>query len=188
MNREQWLINATEELKTIFSENGKEVPEVRVSVGFPSKGGSRGKLKTIGECHPSTLTADNRAQIFIHPALDDSAQVLGVLLHELVHATLGAGFGHGKEFKALATACGLTGKMTATTETPELVERLNGITERIGKYPHAKLDTSNEKKQGTRMIKCECLSCGYIAYTSRKWLEELGAPICPCNEDTMRTA
>lgn len=179
MNREEWLMKATEELATIFNENGKQVPEVRVSVGFPSKGGSRGKLKTIGECHPSSLSADGRAQIFIHPTLDNSARVLGVLLHELVHATLGAGFGHGKEFAHLAKACGLTGKMTATEESPELVERLNEMIGRIGEYPHAKLDTSNEKKQSTRLIKCECEECGYIAYTSRKWLNEMGTPMCP---------
>jgi hypothetical protein len=178
MNREEWLMKATEELATIFQENGKDVPEVRVSVGFPSKGGSRGKLKTIGECHPSAMSADGRAQIFIHPTLDSSVKVLGVLLHELVHAVLGAGFGHKKEFKALATACGLTGKMTATSESPELVERLNEVIGRIGQYPHAKLDTSSEKKQGTRMKKCLCPNCGYIAYTSQKWLDEVGTPTC----------
>jgi hypothetical protein len=68
--------------------------------------------------------------------------------------------------------------MTATTETPELVERLNEVIERIGQYPHAKLDTSSEKKQGTRMKKCLCPNCGYIAYTSQKWLDEVGTPTC----------
>lgn len=186
MNREKWLIEATEELSAIIEESGETVPTVRVSVGFPSKGGGRGgKLKTIGECHPSSMSADNLHQIFIHPTLDESARVLGVLLHELIHATLPANVGHGKEFARLATACGLEGKMTATTESAELVERLNAITEKIGQYPHAKLDLSNQKKQTTRMVKMVCDECGYIARTSAKWLDEMGATICPCNLERM---
>jgi hypothetical protein len=35
------------------------------------------------------------------------------------------------------------------------------------------------------MVKCECGDCGYTVRTSRKWLEESGAPICPCNKKSM---
>jgi hypothetical protein len=33
--------------------------------------------------------------------------------------------------------------------------------------------------QGTRMLKLECSGCGYVARTTRKWLE-VGAPSCCC--------
>jgi hypothetical protein len=41
------------------------------------------------------------------------------------------------------------------------------------------------KKQGTRLIKCECPECGYIARVTAKWLDEAGAPICPTDQISM---
>jgi hypothetical protein len=178
MNREEWLLKATEILGKKIEDNGGKLPEVRVSVGFPKASG-RNSNSVIGQCFNGVATADGRPQIFIHPVLDDSKRVLDVLLHELIHASLPLGAGHGVTFKRLAVACGLTGKMTATTATPELNAELAQLVEELGDYPHAKLDASNAKKQGTRMLKCECPDCGYIAYTSRKWLDEMGAPVCP---------
>lgn len=34
-------------------------------------------------------------------------------------------------------------------------------------------------KQSARLIKCVCPECGYIARTTRKWLDERGPPHCP---------
>src|SRR3546814_11502385 len=52
--------------------------------------------------------------------------------------------------------------------------------------PHARLDTDGEstapKKQKTRMLKCECATCGYTVRTARKWLELAGAPLCPIED------
>ena len=77
--------------------------------------------------------------------------------------------------------------MTATEAGEELKGRLNALVEQLGEYPHALL-TESGKKQSTRMIKCECYSCGYIARTSSKWIEEAGAPICPCGYGQMDIA
>lgn len=57
-------------------------------------------------------------------------------------------------------------------------------------YPHAELNAgkSGEKKQGTRLIKCECSACGYVCRTTSKWLEEIGAPLCPCSGERMGVA
>lgn len=48
--------------------------------------------------------------------------------------------------------------------------------------PHVRLDTGGEttrpKKQATRLLKYECETCGYMVKTARKWLEEVGAPVC----------
>lgn len=35
------------------------------------------------------------------------------------------------------------------------------------------------EKQGTRLLKCRCASCGYTVRTTRKWLDLAGPPICP---------
>jgi hypothetical protein len=90
-------------------------------------------------------------------------------------------------FAKVAKAFGLEGKMTATVAGAELTERLNALVEQLGEYPHALLKESG-KKQSTRMIKCECYSCGYIARTSSKWIEQAGAPICPCGYGQMDIA
>jgi len=29
------------------------------------------------------------------------------------------------------------------------------------------------------MLKCECQTCGYTVRTTRKWLETVGASLCP---------
>jgi hypothetical protein len=34
-------------------------------------------------------------------------------------------------------------------------------------------------KQTTRLIKCECAECGYLARVTRLWLDTKGAPQCP---------
>ena len=39
--------------------------------------------------------------------------------------------------------------------------------------------TTAPRKQAARMLKCECLGCGYTVRTARKWLETAGAPLCP---------
>lgn len=184
MNREEWLIKAIEKLGKKIESNGAQMVEVRVSVGFPKASG-RGSNKVIGQCFNGIASDDGRPQIFISPILDDSARVLDVLLHELIHAVLPLGTGHGAPFKRLAVGCGLTGQMTATVASDALNLELAEIIAEIGEYPHAKLDISGAKKQGTRLIKCECEECGYIARTSQKWLEELGTPLCPCNRKPM---
>ena len=112
--------------------------------------------------------------------------MLDLLLHELIHATVGTHEGHKGAFKRLAVACGLSGKMTATIAGEALTPRLADIVASLGEYPHSALNpASGAKKAGTRLIKCECLECGYIVRTTSKWLDDMGAPICPCNLERM---
>lgn len=40
----------------------------------------------------------------------------------------------------------------------------------------------------TRLIKCQCGTCAYSIRTTRKWITELGPPICPCNREVMEIA
>jgi len=187
--REEWLVAAIEALgKTVFADAGVELPPVRVSVGWP---GGRGKKdNVIGQCWPTGLAADKKAQLFISPVLNDGARVLDVLAHELVHAADDCKNGHKAPFAKIAKAIGLTGKMTATVASPELVEKLNALVLELGIYPHAELARSGgshePKKQGTRMIKAECpVGSGYKVRLTLKWIEELGAPICPCCQTVM---
>lgn len=108
--------------------------------------------------------------------------MLDVLVHELVHAADDCRSGHKGAFRRLATAIGLTGRMTATVAGPELAARLHALAEELGPYPHAALDASMRKKQSTRMLKVVCPDCGYAVRTTNKWLE-IGVPTCPCGTE-----
>lgn len=187
-NREAYLTAAIAAFKKLFTDNGAKYPPVRVSTGWPSSRGTSSKRRALGECWDASAAADEVPQIFISPFMDnlldvdkgDACGVLPTLVHELCHSSLGIKAGHGPAFRRLALAVGLEGKMTSTHAGEKLLALCKEVAAKLGEYPHAKLDfsKSGKKKQGTRMIKCECEECGYSVRTTQKWLE-LGAPICP---------
>jgi predicted peroxiredoxin len=90
--------------------------------------------------------------------------------------------GHKAPFARIAKRVGLEGKMTATHAGKTLAQRLNALAAEIGPYPHASLDMSQVKKQGTRLIKLVCADCGYTVRTTAKWIE-IGLPTCACGEE-----
>lgn len=73
--------------------------------------------------------------------------------------------------------------MRTTTPGEAFLGAVAPILDAAGPLPHARLDTAGEmtapKKQTTRLLKCECAECGYTVRTARKWLEQVGAPLCP---------
>ena len=189
-NRETWLesmIDKAVPLFVFFWFNISEIREkLKVSCSFIQ--GSRGnKLKNaIGVHYNPTISAEGFHEMMIQPSLSDSVQVVGVLIHEMVHAIQTHlyhnenGFlsvkPHGKEFRKMAIAVGLEGKMTATTESPELKIKIEKWIKEIGIYPHAKMTLNDSrKKQTTRMLKLEC-HCGYIARCSGGAIINYGLP------------
>jgi hypothetical protein len=180
--REEWLVAAIDAMgRTIFKAADIDLPAIRVSVGWP--GGTGRKNNVVGQCWPRSLSEDGVNQLFVSPVLNDGARVLDVLAHELIHAVDDCQHGHKAPFAKLAKSIGLTGKMTATAASPDLVEKLTALAEELGLYPHSPLahgrGADSPKKQGTRMVKVECPADGYTLRTTRKWLE-VGLPTCPC--------
>jgi len=141
-NRETWLLKATNQLQSkVFTPVNLTIPhDVKISCGFAIGSRAGAKKMTLGVCHPRSHSEDSVNEIFMSPQIDDSIQTLGTLAHELIHAIDDCKSGHGKAFRDMAHAIGLTGKMTSTTETPELVEILKTIVADLGEYPHAKLN------------------------------------------------
>lgn len=171
-NREAWLHAAAPILVSLLRDtaelHGIEIedrPVPYLSVGFPSGGLRHKRTCECWHCrdekHPGA-----RAQIFISPVLGDGVQVLDELIHELIHDLVGVGYGHRGNFRKLALAVGLEGKMTATVAGPELKERLERLLGDLGPYPHTKLDVNNmglkKKKQRCRQRKWVCPECGQI--------------------------
>lgn len=186
MTREDWLNAAIVLLKDDFKSTScpASIPDkVRVTCGWPSRSGRAKKKPVVGEVWPPKCSEDGYTEIFINPTVGDSVEALGILVHELIHAAVGCEEGHRGRFRTTAISLGLEGKMATTTVGETLLVRLREIEEKLGKYPHSKITPQDVKKQGTRMLKVTCDSCGYLLRTSRKWAD-LGTPTCVCG-DTM---
>lgn len=175
--REEWLTEAVRLLSDLLPDDVQRAP-FRVSVGFPvgKRGGNGGKV--IGQCH--YMASDQVPQVFIHPELTEPVRVLDVLLHEYIHACAPMA-GHKAEFGRIARHAGLAGKLTATVASDDLVPVLQAVADTLGEYPHARLDYADAKgkTQTTRMLKCECMDCGFLFRTSSKWAGSVTALQCP---------
>ena len=166
LNRETYLEVAKAEISTLFKSKGypfkaKDLKGIKVTTSFPTSGGQSASAP-IGLC---CYAYNSNTEILISPVLggktiDESIEVLAVLTHELVHAYLGAGFGHGREFKKIATSVGLTGRMTTTTAGEEFKKWAKETIKKIGKFPHEKFDLGARKKQSTRNIRAICDTIG----------------------------
>jgi len=187
MNRETWLIKATELLSPVFLANtGNELPPVNVSIGFPSRGAVSRKNRSVGQCWARKQGTDGKNNIFISPVIDDPIRALGVLVHELCHAVDDCEHGHKKPFVTLARAMMLEGKPTATTEGDAFKRLVAPIMAECGEFPHRALEAGARigKTQSTRMIKCTCPGCGYTVRTTRVWIET-AIPRCPVDDSEM---
>jgi hypothetical protein len=186
--REAWLRKAVLDLSAILTEVGEEVPPIHVSVGWP--GGRGKKATTVGQCWSRSSSADQVNQIFMSPVRgeDETRDVLGTLLHEMIHAVDDCESGHRGNFARIARSVGFLTKLTsADNRTDELNERLDAVVERLGGFPHAAMvggarGSEEKPKQTTRMIKLEAPCCGYVVRTSQKWIDE-GLPSCPCGNE-----
>lgn len=184
--REEWLLIFAEAMRPhIKTLAGLDLPLFRVTCGFPSiKGLITAKGYRAGECWPASLSDDNHAEIFISPVIDDVRDVARILSHELLHAALPQA-GHNRTFQKAARDIGLTKPYTSTPTTPQFWEWCEDELGQMPPYPHAKLQAHKSrpiaapKKQTNRQMKCECKSCGYVARTTRKWIDLLGPPLCP---------
>ena len=184
--REAWLVAAVRALDPIFSEQGFKLPKVRVSCAFPST--SR-RSSVVGQCWGTSCSADGTNEIFITPLYSKSYDVLDTLTHELVHAVDDCQSKHGKEFKRIATAIGLEGKMIHASAGPMLKKRLELISTELikdfGVYPHAAMNFPVNQTSAVRLNpRAVCPKCGFQATVSIKFVK-YGPPICPKDKTLM---
>lgn len=189
MNREAWLGLLLDAVRPRFADNGFPVPDkVRVSCSFPSRSALSAKRRRIGECWHPKHSKDGTTEIFVSPLEASSEQVTETLVHEAAHAAVKCEGGHRNPWKKCAKLVGLDGKASGGKIDGLLQGILRSHVAKHGEYPHAPLDAvaSHRKKQGTRMLKCECEACGYTCRTTQKWLDAAGAPLCPTDRRSMR--
>jgi hypothetical protein len=173
-NREAWLQKIADAWRPLFSRHGYDLPaRIWISVGRPPSS------RWTGACYPGQASDDGNPHMFVHPVVSDSTRAAGIVVHQLCHVALG-NRGHRSPFRRLATAVGLIGKMTATTEGPHFLAVMPGIIDRYGPYPHASLRQLRglDKVSGTRLIRITCPACGYLLRGTRRWLN-MGVPTCP---------
>ncbi len=193
MNREEWLNALILRLSPMIESVGETVPEgIRATVSFPSKGGI-GKRRVIGQCWYPTQCEDKKStNLLVSPLLSDPVEVAETVLHELVHAVVGPGHGHKGPFIELARKLGFTKPWKSPPATDELKLDLQGVLSLLPPYPHGALDAAvalagAPKPQTTRMVKLECVHCGYTLRGAKKWID-LGLPTCYCGGSIELTA
>jgi len=174
--RESWLLAAVELLRPVFQAKQHSIPRVLlVSCGFASTGT---RSHHVGQCWSRKSSANGQNQIFISPALHEPVEVLDTLVHELVHAVDDCQHKHGKEFKKIALSLGMKGPMRSAEAGPELREQLVKIGNRLGAYPHGKLQVTHQKKSTRPTPRAKCNQCGFQVPMLRRFLS-YGPPICP---------
>lgn len=185
--REQWLLRAVDGLRKTFSAVGATVPaRLRVSCGWPGTRGEHKRGRTVGVCYHATMSTDDSVEIFVSPVVDDPLVIVATLVHELVHACLGPGHGHKGKYVELAKLVGLVKPWKSCLPGPELLaEKIVPLVKKLGTYPHASIDDKlaedEPKKQKGRMLKAECVGCGYVIRTTAKWIA-VGLPTCCCGD------
>lgn len=195
--REAWLERAITVFRPQFADVGFPLPDlIHVSVGF-AYGARQESPMVMGQCWRREASDDGANHIFISPELGDTFDVLETLLHELIHAADNCENGHKGTFKVAALALGLKSPMTNTPSSTAVEAELLVIAAELGEYPHGALHPNSKvlvatvanpegttvkmqsgpTKQGTRLVKLVCPTCGYTVRTTRKWLNQ-GIPSC----------
>jgi len=163
LTREQWLNRFVDATQAAFAFNGKPLPpNVRAAICPPHR-----KMKAIGLCWSDAVVEDGGREIWVTSAETDPVRVAGILVHELCHAALPHEAKHGPEFRRLATALGLEGRMTATTEGArfrtiwgDLLAKLGPLP--AGRYVHGHAVDFRVQKT-PRMTNMACPQCGFVA-------------------------
>jgi len=173
--REEYLQRAYVLLnETAFKPNEQECPAIKVSCSF-IVGTRASNKKTMGQCAPRSHSDADINEIRIVPTVDDSFEAIDTLAHEMAHAVDDCQNGHKAQFKKICLAVGLDGNkhMRYAEAGEKLGKTIKNIIATIGEYPHDKVDISNVKKQGSRMLKHICENdCGASCYQSAKQSDE----------------
>lgn len=180
--REGWLNAGIAELKaSFFDENGYELPKMRVSCGFP-----RGHAKAIGQCWDKVVSGDDTYEMFICPTQDEPVTVLAILLHEMIHASVGIEAGHKGPFRGLAKEFGLAGKMTATFAEvgSDLHTTLTSMAHKLGEYPHKRMVKKEKPKKPNIWQRFKSTNEETFKLVARMdKVEEFGAPRDPWGDE-----
>ena len=148
MNREQWLKAAGDLLVTEFDLH---LPRPwRVSTGSPARQG-----KSLGHCYASAAVQDGANEIWVNASIVDPLQILGVLLHELLHAEDDCQSGHAGAFQRRALQVGYLPPAEGLPALRRAKGPPGGPAGLLPRLPHRARCSPATPKKG-RMIKLQC--------------------------------
>lgn len=193
-DREAWLTDAGEYLMTdildpIVEDYDLDRPPVKYSVSYAPN--TRTGSSTMGVCSSRAASTGGHNEIFISPELDGdrSHDVLGVLLHELIHAYLDNQDGHTGRFAKIARKVGYLTPLTQFKPSKELSETLNSYITLLGPIPHDALDYAaiKPKQKGRHLlVACSHKECPFQFRTSRKQIDLMQHSTCLiCGDESL---
>ena len=194
-NREAWLTETARMIYPVidavaqsFAKDYRPVPFEDFAFACSiTSGGSTQMRKVAGEIAYAEGTGNGKHEVRVAPSQDDSVQVLGVVIHEMIHA-FAIGDGHRGDFARIARFIGLKGKMTATyvEKDAEKGDRLRCVVDSIinivGEYPHQKVRAPvprGKRGIGSRMLKIVCTDCDLVMRASGMQAEKIDRCDCP---------
>ena len=139
--KEAYLKAAFQKVIPLFYESGFSIDEIEENIEIICTD----IRKSWGGYCKQTISDDyypeEKYQIVINNSVDNGFNAIEVLIHEVCHAIQyhlyqGNVRPHGKEFKAIAEAVGLTGRMTQTYADTDLKIKIREWEKDIGIYPH----------------------------------------------------
>ncbi len=178
--REEWLSEAVRQLIPVVESHATKFPEQwAISCGFPKRGFKNNP--SIGECWDPSVSPEGVTNMFISPILSDPLGIVATTLHEMVHAAVGLKAKHSGEFRRVARALGLKGKLTATfaeAGTPLYQQLYEIITNVLGQYPGKPMaPRPAEKKAGWFLVKLHSVNDPTYKFTiAPRLIEEFGMP------------
>ncbi len=139
--REDWLIAAVEMLRPFFAETEYPLPpEIHISVGFPLASSRGENLNIRAQTIASWAADDGKSSVFVSPFEGDTATVVLILVHELIHVALDNADGHRGRFAKMAKQLGLEAPLLSLQASVKLTEQAALIAQWLGPYPHIQMD------------------------------------------------
>lgn len=131
--------------------------------------------------------------IHIRVSIEDPVEILGVLVHEFIHAFYNI-HGHGKDFGKHAKRVGFCRPFTKYYPSEDMVLKLkdlyNEMIIHFGEWPGKpiKITPKEEKEKQKNTYVLFCPECGYEVRVSRKIFEKhnQGLPTCVCGAKMAR--
>lgn len=164
-------------MRTWFDDLGFPLPPIEARTGFSSSGR---RTRNIAESW--SQDGGKSFVIFVRPDHNDEFEVAAAIAHQMCRISVWDKDDHGFLFRHLAVSIGLRGRKSESPPGNLFRELVGPVLEQTGAMPSQAIehaDVAQKTRQTTRMVKVTCADCGYIARVSRKWLNEVGPPLCP---------
>lgn len=208
MTREEWLTESakmimTDILEPALKDLGKEARpnfKYKISLGYApnTKTGSN----VFAVCLHSTCSSRGFNEIYVTPSSSDSMEILGAIVHELIHGLDDLVSGHCYFFATMGRHVDLAGPLTASYPGRRLKRTLKDYIELLGDIPHDEVNIGNMKRQRNKnhLVQCpsflinprteEVEACGFRFNTSMKWINAAvdvhgRVPCILCDHDMM---